>query len=159
SGLAAAHAQGVVHRDVKPGNILLEKGIDRARITDFGLARVADDGCATATGDVMGTPQYMSPEQARGEPVDHRSDLFGLGAVLYTMCTGERPFRGGAPLSVLKRVCEEEPRPIRRTNPETPDWLEAIVVKLMAKSPWDRFQSAEEMAELLGGHLAHLQQP
>jgi serine/threonine-protein kinase len=159
AGLAAAHAQGIVHRDVKPGNILLEKGLERARITDFGLARVADDVCATETGDVLGTPQYMSPEQARGEAVDHRSDLFSLGAVLYTMCTGERPFRAGPALSVLKRVCEEEPRPIRRTNPEVPAWLAAIVEKLMAKDPDRRFQSAGEVADLLERHLAHVQQP
>jgi serine/threonine-protein kinase len=159
AGLAAAHAQGVVHRDVKPGNILLENGVERVKITDFGLARAVDDVLATSTGTIMGTPSYMSPEQARGEPVDHRSDLFSLGSVLYTMCTGERAFRGGSGLSVLRRVCDEEPRPIHRINPEVPEWFEAIVARLMAKEPADRFQSAAEVADLLSRHLAHLQQP
>jgi serine/threonine-protein kinase len=159
AGLAAAHAQGIVHRDVKPANILLENGIERVKITDFGLARVCDDAAATATGAILGTPSYMSPEQARGEPVDHRSDLFSLGCVLYAMSTGERAFKGGSGFLVLKRVCEEEPRPIRHINPEVPEWFAAIVEKLLAKSPADRFQSAAELAELLGQHLAHQRHP
>src|SRR5262249_45697084 len=104
-GLAAAHAQGIVHRDVKPSNILLENGVERVKITDFGLAQVADEAVPTQSGLIAGTPSYMSPEQARGEVVDHRSDLFSLGSVLYAMCAGGPPFRGGHPLSVLKRVC------------------------------------------------------
>ena len=96
AGLAAAHAQGLVHRDIKPANILLENGIERVKITDFGLARAADDASLTQSGVVAGTPQYMSPEQARGEAVDHRTDLFSLGSVLYAMCTGRPPFRAAA---------------------------------------------------------------
>ena len=92
-GLAAAHEQGLIHRDIKPANILLENGVERVKITDFGLARAADDVAITRTGEVSGTPQYMSPEQARGEHVDQRSDLFSLGCVLYAMCTGRPPFR------------------------------------------------------------------
>lgn len=92
AGLAAAHAQGLVHRDVKPANILLEKGVDRVMLTDFGLARTVDDASLTKTGVIAGTPQYMSPEQARGEATDHRSDLFSLGSVMYAMCTGRPPF-------------------------------------------------------------------
>ena len=92
SGLAAAHAQGLVHRDIKPANILLENGIERVKITDFGLARSIDDVRITQAGAVYGTPQYMSPEQAQGERVDQRSDLFSLGSVMYAMCTGRPPF-------------------------------------------------------------------
>jgi serine/threonine-protein kinase len=159
SGLAAAHAQGLVHRDIKPANILLENGIERVKITDFGLARATDDARVTQSGIVAGTPQYMSPEQAGGKSVDHRADLFSLGGVLYAMCTGYAPFRASSSMAVLKKVCDESPRPIRELNPEIPDWLAAIVDKLMAKDPKDRFQSAQEVASLLGQHLAHMQQP
>ncbi|HEY2883340.1 MAG TPA: protein kinase, partial [Pirellulales bacterium] len=93
SGLAAAHAQGLVHRDIKPANILLEDGVERLKITDFGLARAADDASLTRTGVIAGTPQFMSPEQARGEFIDHRSDLFSMGSVMYAMSTGRPPFR------------------------------------------------------------------
>jgi WD40 repeat protein/serine/threonine protein kinase len=159
SGLAAAHAQGLVHRDVKPANILLENGVQRVKLTDFGLARAVDDASLTQSGVIAGTPLYMSPEQARGESVDHRSDLFSLGSVLYAMCTGRPPFRATTTMAVLKRVCEEEPRPVREVNPDVPDWLEAVIDKLLAKEPAQRFQSAAEVAELLGQYLAHLQQP
>ena len=158
-GLAAAHAQGLIHRDVKPGNILLESGLDRIKITDFGLARAADDASITQSGVIAGTPLYMSPEQARGEPVDHRSDLFSLGSVLYTLCTGHPAFRASSTIAVMTRVCEDVPRPIRESNPEVPRWLCAVVGKLLAKKPEDRFQSAAEVADLLGQFLAHLQQP
>src|SRR5260370_25573461 len=123
NGLAAAHKQGLVHRDIKPGNILLENGIERVKITDFGLARATDDASATQSGTVAGTPVYMSPEQANGESGDHRSDLFSLGTVLYVMCTGRPPFRATGTLAILKRVVEETPRPIREINPDIPDWL------------------------------------
>jgi eukaryotic-like serine/threonine-protein kinase len=158
-GLAAAHKQGLVHRDIKPANILLENGVERVKITDFGLARAVDDASLTQSGVVAGTPQYMSPEQAQGEPVDHRSDLFSLGSVLYAMCTGRPPFRATGTMAVLKRVCEDTPRPIREINPEISDWLCEIIAKLHAKKPADRFQSATEVADLLSRHLAHLQQP
>src|SRR5262249_45176557 len=92
SGLAAAHAQGLVHRDIKPANILLENGVERVKITDFGLARAATEASLTQSGVVAGTPQYMSPEQAEGKAIDQRTDLFSLGSVLYAMCTGQAPF-------------------------------------------------------------------
>jgi serine/threonine-protein kinase len=159
-GLAAAHKQGLVHRDIKPANILLENGVERVKITDFGLARAIDDASVTQSGVISGTPLYMSPEQARGEyVVDRRSDLFSLGSVLYTMCTGRAPFRASGVHAVLRRVIEDTPRPIREVNPDVPDWLEAIVGKLLAKEPAARFQSASEVAELLRQHLAHLQEP
>lgn len=158
-GLAAAHEQGLVHRDVKPANILLEADVERVTITDFGLARAVDDVSVTQTGVIAGTPQYMSPEQACGDAIDHRSDLFSLGSVMYTMCTAVPPFRGDATMTVLRKICDEEPRPIRDLNPEIPPWLADIVHKLHRKSPKERFQSAAEVAGLLEAWLVHLQQP
>src|SRR5260370_2361645 len=157
SGLAAAHAQGLVHRDIKPANILLENGIERVKITDFGLARSIDDVRITQAGAVYGTPQYMSPEQAQGERVDQRSDLFSLGGVLYAMSTGRPPFRGDTRPTVLHRVCDDAPRPIREVNPDIPAALVGIVNRLLAKNPDARFQTASEVAELMSRHLAHLQ--
>lgn len=159
SGLAAAHSQGLVHRDVKPSNILLENGIQRVKLTDFGLARAVDDASLTQSGVIAGTPQYMAPEQANGDGVDHRADLFSLGSVMYAMCVGHSPFRASTTMGVLKRVCHDAPRPIHELNPDIPDWLCAIVMKLLAKSPADRFQSARQVADLLEKWLAHVQQP
>jgi uncharacterized protein (TIGR03067 family) len=158
-GLAAAHKQGLVHRDIKPANILLENGVERVKITDFGLARAVDDASVTQSGTVAGTPMYMSPEQAEGLALDHRSDLFSLGTVLYAMCTGHPPFRASGTHAVLKRVIDASPRPIREINNEIPDWLCDIIAKLHAKKPEDRFQTAKEVAEWLGLYLAHLQRP
>jgi serine/threonine protein kinase len=158
-GLAAAHAQGLIHRDVKPANLLLEDGLAKVKITDFGLARMADDVGLTRAGVVTGTPEYMAPEQARGEQVDHRADLFSLGSVLYAMCSGVPPFRGSSAVAVLRQVSDQAPAPLRALNPEVLAWLEALVTRLMAKDPADRFQSAAEVASLLEGYLAHLRQP
>jgi WD40 repeat protein len=159
AGLAAAHAQGLVHRDVKPANILLDDGVERVTLTDFGLARAVDDASLTRIGVLAGTPQYMSPEQARGNAIDARSDLFSLGSVLYAMCTGRSPFRADSSYGVLRLITDDEPTPIREINPEIPDWLCAIVGRLMAKRPEERFSTASEVAELLEGCLAHVQQP
>src|SRR5262249_29153495 len=159
SGLAAAHAQGLVHRDIKPANILLENGVERVKVTDFGLARAAADAALTQSGVIAGTPHYMSPEQAEGKAIDQRTDLFSLGSVLYAICTGRAPFRCSGTMAVLKRVCEETPTPIRETNPAIPEWLVAIIDKLHAKDPAQRYQTAAEVAELLGRHLAHVQHP
>lgn len=150
AGLAAAHAQGLIHRDIKPANILLESGIEtRVKITDFGLARAADDASLTQSGIIAGTPLYMAPEQAHGETIDQRADLFSLGSVLYVMCTGRPPFRAPTTLAVLKRVVDDTPRPIREIIPETPAWLCDIVTRLHAKRPNDRYQTAQEVADLL----------
>ncbi len=159
AGLAAAHHQGLVHRDIKPANIMLEKNVERVTITDFGLARTVDDASLTKTGLIAGTPQYMSPEQARGESVDQRSDLFSLGSVLYTMCTGRAPFRAETSYAVLRRITDEGPKPIQEINPDIPQWLCQIIARLMSKQPDDRFESACEVAELLEECLAHVQQP
>jgi serine/threonine protein kinase len=158
-GLAAAHRQGLVHRDIKPANILLENGVERVKITDFGLARAVDDASLTQSGVIAGTPLYMSPEQAAGEPIDHRSDLFSLGSVLYVLCTGRPPFRAEGTQAVLRRVIDDTPRPIREVNQEIPGWLCDLIARLHAKKPADRFASARDVAELLGQHLADVQQP
>jgi eukaryotic-like serine/threonine-protein kinase len=158
-GLAAAHAQGLVHRDIKPSNILLENGVERVKITDFGLARAIDDASRSQSGVVAGTPQYMSPEQAGGESVDHRSDLFSLGSVLYAMCAGHSPFRAKTTMGVLRRVCDEQPRPLVEINRDVPESLEALIQRLHAKDPAGRYQSAGEVAEELGRQLAELQRP
>jgi serine/threonine-protein kinase len=159
AGLAAAHEQGLVHRDVKPANILLEKGVERAVLTDFGLARAADDVSMTRWGVIAGTPQYMSPEQARGEPLDGRSDLFGLGCVLYEMATGVSPFRTDSTMATLRRLIDDAPPAMASLNPELPPWFIAIVEHLLQKDPSQRFGSAKEVSELLERCLAHLQQP
>lgn len=158
-GLAAAHAQGIVHRDVKPANILLETNVDRVLLTDFGLARAVDDATLTRTGIIAGTPQYMSPEQANGDVVDHRSDLFSLGGVLYAMCTARPPFRAETTFGVLRRIRETEPRSIREINPDIPLWLEQIINRLLAKESSERYGTAQEVAMLLENCLAHVQQP
>ena len=158
-GLAAAHDQGIVHRDVKPANVILEETVERAMVTDFGLARVVDEASMTTSGTISGTPQFMSPEQARGLSTSERSDLFSLGSLLYNAATGHAPFRAETVFGVIHRVCETEPRPIRETNPRIDDWLAALVGKLMEKCPEDRFPSAAETADALGAELAHLQNP
>jgi len=157
-GLAAAHKHGLIHRDIKPANILLENGVERVKITDFGLARAVDDLSVTRTGEVAGTPQYMSPEQALGERVDHRTDLFSLGSVLYTMCTGRPPFRGDNAIAVIRRVVDDTPRPIAELNPDIPEWLSEIIDRLLQKNPDNRFQTALEVAQELEDSLAHIQQ-
>ena len=159
AGLSAAHHQGLVHRDIKPANILLDQGIERLVITDFGLARAVDDASMTRTGVIAGTPQFMSPEQARGEAIDARSDLFSLGSVLYTLCTGRVPFRADSALAVLRRITDSEARPIGEINPAIPSWLVQIIDRLHAKTPQQRYPSAEYLAELLTDCLAHLNQP
>lgn len=148
-GLEAAHARGLVHRDIKPANILLELATGRVKITDFGLARTRDDASLTQSGVISGTPLYMSPEQAQGRTTDFRSDLFSLGSVLYVMCTGRPPFRAGTMVAVLRRVVEETPRPMRDVIPEVPEWLTAIVSRLHAKQPAERFPSARAVAVAL----------
>jgi serine/threonine-protein kinase len=159
AGLGAAHDQGLVHRDVKPANILLERGVERAVLTDFGLARAADDVSMTRWGIIAGTPQYMSPEQAKGEPLDGRSDLFSLGCVLYEMATGVSPFHSDGVLATMRRLVDESPQALASLNPELPPWFVAVVDRLLEKDPSRRFSSAREVSELLEGCLAHLQQP
>ena len=159
AGLAAAHQQGIIHRDIKPANVMMQDGLDCAIVSDFGLARVIDEATMTHTGSISGTPQFMSPEQAKGEPLDEKTDLFSLGSVLYATCVGRPPFRGETLMGVVNRVCFNEPRKIRELNPDIDLWLAAFIEKLMAKAPGQRFASAKEVSELLERELAYLQNP
>jgi serine/threonine protein kinase len=159
AGLAAAHSQGLVHRDIKPANVLLEDGVERVTITDFGLARAADEANLTLSGVIAGTPQYMSPEQATGEAIDARSDLFSLGSVMYAMCTGRVPFRAETTYGILRRITDDKARSIREINPDTPDWLCRLIDLLHKKRPSERLQSAAEAESLMQRCLAHLEQP
>lgn len=147
SALDAAHAQGLVHRDVKPANILIDKSGGRIWITDFGLARAVDDASLTRTGFIAGTPHYMSPEQARGETISGNSDLFSLGSVVYFMLTGRPPFRAERTLAILNRICTQPHRPVREVISEVPESLESLVDRLLAKRPPDRFASALELRD------------
>lgn len=158
-GLAAAHRQGLVHRDIKPANILLEEGGHRVLISDFGLARALDDASLTQSGLIAGTPPYMSPEQARGDAADYRSDLFSLGSVLYAMATGRPPFRGESSLAVLRQIGEKPVTPIREVNERMPPWLDRLVGRLMQKHPSDRPATAEQVVELLRQCLSHVRAP
>ena len=148
-GLAAAHARDLIHRDIKPANILLMKNILRAKITDFGLARPVADSTLTEHGTMMGTPQYMAPEQVRGEQLDFRSDLFSFGGVLYAMCTGQAPFGMDRTNRILKRILDEDPRPIREVNRTIPNELIVIIDKLLVKNPTERYQATRDVAKLL----------
>ena len=157
AGLAAAHVQGVVHRDVKPANILLEENVERVLISDFGLARTVDDATFTRTGVVAGTPHYMSPEQATGLPVDHRSDLFSLGSLIYFMCTGRPPFRAEHALAILNRICHNPHRPVDEVNTDVPAELADLIDRLLSKNPGDRYRDAETVEQRLDAILVQLQ--
>src|SRR5262249_17353887 len=134
--LAAAHARGLVHRDVKPANVWLEAPGRRVKLLDFGLARaqVGDVGI-TKPGLVVGTPMYMSPHQARGEPLDGRADLFSLGCILYQMTTGRPPFEGKTALAVMTAVVSHTPLPAGQLNPAVPVPLSDLLARLLAKNP------------------------
>ena len=150
-GLAAAHERSLIHRDVKPGNIWLDsthKG--RVKILDFGLARVGtEDVHLTRTGAIVGTPAYMSPEQARGEKVDARGDLFSLGCVLYRLCTGAMPFVGDTTTSLLMALALDHPKPVRDLNPDVQAALSDLVMRLLEKDPAKRPQSAREVVQAI----------
>lgn len=158
-GLSAAHERGVVHRDIKPSNLLLEGVDERVKIADFGLATPLNNVQATHSGTLRGTPEFMSPEQARGGTVDERSDLFSLGALLYAMTAGESPFRAPTLLATLRRVCDETPPRITERNADVTAWLAAVIERLLAKNPGDRYQHAAEVAESLCQQISVWSQP
>ncbi|MHB8911681.1 MAG: protein kinase domain-containing protein [Lysobacter sp.] len=143
-GLAAAHASGVIHRDLKPANVLIDRNGD-AYISDFGVARSLASGGITQTGAVVGTPDYLSPEQARGEPVDGRSDLYALGLLLYEMLTGAMPFSGGTVSEILAQRMLRSPPPVSTLRPQTPPWLTRLVDRLLRPQPAHRLQSANDV--------------
>jgi hypothetical protein len=152
AGLAAAHAGGLIHRDIKPGNILIERGTDKTLLTDFGLARATEDLKLTKTGMVAGTPLYMAPEQANGLDPDPRADLFSLGSVLYESLAGRPAFDARTPLAVLRRIADESHEPLRKLNPDVPAWLDDVVEGLLRKNPDERIPSARAVVEMLASH-------
>jgi serine/threonine-protein kinase len=141
-----SHRNGIVHRDIKPGNVMLTR-TGEVKVMDFGIARAVSDAQATMTqtAQVIGTAQYLSPEQARGERVDARSDLYSAGCLLYELLTGRPPFTGDSPVAIAYQHVRENPIPPSRVDPEIPAWADSIVLKAMAKDPGDRYQSAGEM--------------
>jgi hypothetical protein len=150
AGLAAAHERGIIHRDVKPANVWLEAGSGRVKILDFGVARaVESEAGATHTGTIVGSPAYMAPEQAAGEPIDPRSDLFSLGCLLYRMCAGRPPFAGKNATATLLAVTQGKPTSPRKYNRAVPRALADLVLRLLAKRPADRPPSAQATAEAL----------
>ena len=165
SGLTAAHVKGLIHRDIKPANIWLEsqgKGLcfsgicksatAAAPILDFGLARPVNDNVhLTQSGFVAGTPAYMAPEQARGDRIDHRGDLFSLGSVLYRVCTGEMPFKGDTTMAILTALAVDNPRPVVELAPEIPLAVSQLVMQMLAKHPNDRPPSAQSIVERIQG--------
>jgi len=146
SALAAAHARGLIHRDIKPGNVMLTPD-GKVKVMDFGIARATTSETITQTAAVVGTAQYISPEQAQGQTVDYRSDLYSVGCCLYEMLTGTVPFTGATPVAIAYRHVREDPAPPRVHNPDVPPPLEAICLKAMAKLPDNRYQTAAELHE------------
>ncbi len=152
AGLARAHERGIFHRDIKPGNVIVAKdGV--TRIIDFGLAK-SSETTATLDGKAQGTPLYMSPEQALGKPVDHRTDLWSLGAVLYEMLAGQPPFRGETQLQLMRAVVDDRPRALRELRPEISPEVESIIARALQKEPSERYQSAGLMLQDLSAVLA-----
>ena len=144
--LKAAHDEGVIHRDVKPQNIMvLRNGL--IKVMDFGIAKLPNAETVTMTDKAIGTVYYMSPEQASAKPIDCRSDLYSLGAMMYELATGKLPFDGESPVSIAVKQINEEPIPPREINPSIPVGLEQLIMCAMSKKPQERFQSATEMLD------------
>src|SRR5215218_3725771 len=147
-----AHRRGVVHRDIKPHNVIVDEE-GRAKVTDFGIAR-AGASDMTETGSIMGTAQYLSPEQAQGHPVDARSDLYSIGIVLYELLTGTLPFDAESPVTIALKQVSEEPLPPRQRKPAVPPALDAVVLRALQKAPADRYQDADQFIAALEGAMS-----
>lgn len=154
-GLAHAHEHGVVHRDIKPGNIMIVRG-QLAKIMDFGIARVRASDVKTQTGAILGSPRYISPEQVTGQPVDRRCDIFSLGIVLHELAAGEPPFSAPTVTQLLHQIATAAPRPPSAANPAVPAMLDLIVARALEKQPEARYQSAAEFAADLRACLAEM---
>lgn len=157
--LSAAHASGLVHRDIKPSNILLAPGTERALVTDFGLALIADQQAITRSGMLSGTPQFMSPEQARGESVDSNSDLFSLASVMFFMLTGKPPVEGETTYGILRKIGESTMPRLSDRLPKVPEWLDELVARLHSPDPKQRLGRTQEVAEVLDRCVAYLRDP
>ncbi len=151
SALDYAHKRGVIHRDIKPHNVLMEAETGRSLVTDFGIARTAEGGSLTATGMLVGTPAYLSPEQVAGEGGDHRADIYALGVVAYEMLTGQPPFTGPTPTAVLLKRLGEPPPALAKVRPEAPELLRDVIEGMLASDPAQRFQSGGDVVRALDG--------
>ncbi|MBA4188543.1 MAG: hypothetical protein C0467_11105 [Planctomycetaceae bacterium] len=163
AGLAAAHAEGVVHRDIKPGNILLEPLADseqvRVKITDFGIARSMGSTAITGAEETVGTPEYMAPEQISGDPLDHRCDLYSFGILLYRLVTARLPFAGKTAIACFTQHLSLEPPKPTKVVADLPEWLESLILRLLRKDPAERIQTASEVVRLLDEGAARLLGP
>ncbi len=159
SALDYAHSQGVVHRDIKPDNIIFHEQQGSVKIADFGIARLGDSEAKekTQAGMILGTPRYMSPEQAKGETIDGRSDLFSLGVILYELLTGHKAFDAESIPTLIMQIIQKNPAPIRQYYPDAPAGLQSIITKLLQKKPEKRFQSGAELYDALEKELRVLQ--
>ena len=151
SALAHAPKRGVVHRDIKPQNVLIDAESGRSLVTDFGIARTSEGGSLTATGMVVGTPAYLSPEQVTGEPSDHRADIYALGVMMYEMLAGEPPFTGATPTAVLMKRLAGPPESLKKLRPEVPDTLAELVDACLATNPNERLSNAADITRALTG--------
>jgi len=152
AALNYAHHRGLVHRDIKPGNVIVDPA-GQVTLTDFGIARAAQETRLTATGALVGTPEYMSPEQAKGLTVDARSDQYSLAVVAYEMLSGRAPFQAESTLALMYKVVHEPPPPIRQARPDLPAEVEAVLAKVLAKEPGDRYATVSAFVEALGRAL------